>query len=152
MIGDPLTVFGDGLQRRAFSYIDDSLEPLWLAGTSPEASKQIINLGGVHDNTILDAANAVIAGAKAVGIEPTSIIHLPPRHEVKIAFPTYQKSIDVLKFEHTTSLEDGVLKMWKWAKEQPAKHRKVWQEYEITKDLYDYWKPEALKDGYWRGK
>ena len=44
----PLTIFGDGEQTRAFSYIDDSLEPLWNAAVRPEASKETINLGGIE--------------------------------------------------------------------------------------------------------
>ena len=39
-----MTVFGDGTQTRAFSYIGDCLEPLYRAGSSKKASKQIINL------------------------------------------------------------------------------------------------------------
>lgn len=42
--GEDMTIFGDGEQTRAFSFIDDSLEPLWNAAIKPEASKQIINL------------------------------------------------------------------------------------------------------------
>jgi UDP-glucose 4-epimerase len=49
MEGKPITIFGDGTQKRAFSYIDDSLEPLWNAAIKLEASKQIINLGGIHE-------------------------------------------------------------------------------------------------------
>ena len=41
--GTDMTIFGDGEQTRAFSYIDDSLEPLWNAAIRPEASKEIIN-------------------------------------------------------------------------------------------------------------
>ena len=55
--GKPITIFGDGTQKRAFSYIDDSIEPLWNAAVRPEASKQIINLGGIHDYSINEAAN-----------------------------------------------------------------------------------------------
>jgi len=51
LTGQPLTIFGDGNQVRAFSCIDDSLEPLWRAGTDPKASKQIINLGGINWKT-----------------------------------------------------------------------------------------------------
>ena len=53
--GEPMTIFGDGLQTRAFSYIDDSLEPLWNAAIRPEASKEIINLGGIAEHSILHA-------------------------------------------------------------------------------------------------
>ena len=48
--GQPMTIFGDGNQTRAFSYIDDSLEPLWNAAIRPEASKEIINLGGIEEH------------------------------------------------------------------------------------------------------
>ena len=39
MNGEPMTIFGDGTQTRAFSYIDDSLVPLWNAAVKAEASK-----------------------------------------------------------------------------------------------------------------
>ena len=53
--GDPITVFGDGTQRRAFSYIEDIVEPLWKAGIDNRASKQIINLGGIKDISIAES-------------------------------------------------------------------------------------------------
>lgn len=135
----PFTIFGDGLQERAFSYIDDSVECLWKAGWIPEASKQIINLGGIHHVTIKEAAETLrdIVGG-------TEIVHLPPRHEVKHAYPTWQKSVDVLGFEHKTNLRDGLEKMWKWVQEQPIRPRQVWAEYELDKGIYDYWKKETL--------
>ena len=43
-----MTIFGDGSQTRAFSFIDDSLEPLWNSAFQIKASKQIINLGSVE--------------------------------------------------------------------------------------------------------
>jgi len=36
-------IYGDGNQTRAFSYIDDILEPLWNASILEQSSKQIIN-------------------------------------------------------------------------------------------------------------
>jgi len=135
----PFTIYGDGLQERAFSCIDDSVECLWKAGWVPEASKQIINLGGIHYVTIKKAAETlcdVVGGAE--------VIHLPPRHEVKHAYPTWQKSVDILGFEHKTNLHDGLEKMWKWAQQQPIRPRQVWSEYELDKGIYDYWKKESL--------
>ena len=51
------TIFGDGEQRRAFSYVDDSLEPLWEASQNKNCSKQIINLGGIIEYSINEACN-----------------------------------------------------------------------------------------------
>jgi UDP-glucose 4-epimerase len=130
-----LSIFGDGSQVRAFSYIDDSLEPLWNAGVLDAASKQIINLGGIKDYTIKEAAEVLIEVMRGGQIE-----NFEKRHEVHIAIPTFQKSIDILKFEHKTDLKEGLEKMWEWAKEVPMKDRFVWDNYEVEKGIYSYWK------------
>ena len=131
----PITIFGDGTQRRAFSYIDDSLEPLFKSAILPEASKQIINLGGTSDFDIKYCADKL---REVVGFG--DIVHLEKRHEVHTAVPTYQKSIDILGFEHTTSLTQGLTKMWEWAKTQPNRDRFIWPKYELEKGIYSFWK------------
>lgn len=131
----PLTIFGDGEQTRAFSYIDDSLEPLWNAAVRPEASKETINLGGIEEYSIKEAAEVLkeIMGAEKV-------VHLEARHEVKHSIPTHQKSVDILGFEHKTSLKEGLIEMWKWAKQQPMRERFIWSSYELEKGIYSFWK------------
>jgi UDP-glucose 4-epimerase len=133
--GEDMTIFGDGTQTRAFSFIDDSIEPLWNSAVREEASKEIINLGGIDEISIKDVSEIV----KEV-IGEGNIVHLEGRHEVKHSIPTYQKSIDILGFEHKTSMKEGLTEMWKWAKEQPMKERFVWPEYELDKGIYSYWK------------
>jgi len=132
--GESMTIFGDGQQTRAFSFIDDSLKPLWNAATKPEASKQIINLGGIKEYSILEAnelLRKIIGGGEVNFVEQ--------RHEVKYAIPTYQKSIDILEFEHKTDLEEGLTKMWDWAQKQSKRKRFVWKQYELDKGLYKFW-------------
>lgn len=130
-----MTIYGDGLQQRAFSYIDDILPCLWNAAILDEASRQIINLGGKTPNTILEAATILgeITGNN-------QIVHLEKRHEVKLAYSTYQKSVDILGYEEKTNLREGLRQMWEWAKEQPGREIKRWEKYEIDKSLYSYWK------------
>ena len=133
--GLDMTIFGDGEQTRAFSFIDDSLEPLWNAAIKPEASKEIINLGGIEEISIKKASNIlreVIGGG--------NVVHLEPRHEVKHSIPTYQKSIDILGFKHKTNLEEGLMRMWDWAQLQPMRKRFVWPSYELDKGIYSFWK------------
>jgi UDP-glucose 4-epimerase len=139
LTGQPLTIFGDGTQMRAFSDMTDCLQPLWNAGTSFVASKEIINLGGIHETSINEAAETLI---KVMG--GGEIVYLPPRHEVKYAYPTWQKSVDLLGFEHRTSLFDGLTKMWNWVKLQPSRPRQVWGTYELEKGIYPYWQKETL--------
>ena len=132
---EPMTIFGEGDQTRAFSFIDDSLEPLWNAAIKPEASKEIINLGGIEEISINEAAQTlqnVIGGGE--------IKYLEARHEVKHSIPTYQKSIDILGFEHKTDLDEGLMRMWDWAQLQPMRERFVWSPYELEKGIYNFWK------------
>ena len=134
--GKPMTVFGSGNQTRAFSYIDDSLRPLWNAAIEPRASKQIINLGGIHSVSILEANNIL---KNVIGCTENTVF-FEERHEVMHAISTYQKSIDILGFKHETDLEDGLMKMWEWAKVQPMRNQFIWSSFELDKGLYSFWK------------
>jgi UDP-glucose 4-epimerase len=133
--GEKMTIFGDGLQSRAFSFVDDSLKPLWNAAVSSAASKQIINLGGITAYTIKEASEIL----RSV-IGDGDVIYLESRHEVKHSIPTFQKSIDLLSFEHKVELKQGLNEMWSWAKNQPIRNRFVWSDYELDKGIYSFWK------------
>ena len=133
--GKPMTIFGDGEQTRAFSCIDDIVEPLWKSAILVESSNQIINLGGVEEWTINDACKVL---QKVIG--GGTIEYKEGRHEVKHAIPTWQKSIDILGFEHKTQLEDGLKDMWEWAQKQPKREQFVWDSYEIDNGIYSFWK------------
>lgn len=132
---EPLAIFGDGSQQRAFSCVDDCLQPLWKAAVNPAASKAIINLGSSKEYTIMEAAillKDVMGGA--------DFKYLEQRHEVKHAFSTHQRSIDLLGYEDQTSLKDGLTDMWAWAQQQPSRTRKEWDQYELEKGIYGFWK------------
>ena len=60
MNDQPMTIFGDGTQKRAFSCIDDILKPLWKSAIEPRASKEIINLGGVEEWSINNANKVLL--------------------------------------------------------------------------------------------
>jgi UDP-glucose 4-epimerase len=133
--GLPMTIFGDGEQTRAFSCIDDIVEPLWKSAILPEASKQIINLGGIEEWTVNKACEVlrnVIGGGE--------VVYKEGRHEVKHAIPTWQKSIDILGFQHKTNFEDGLKDMWEWAQKQPKREQFVWDTYELDNGIYSFWK------------
>lgn len=131
----PMLIYGDGLQTRAFSYIDDCLEPFWNAAVLPEASKQIVNVGGINSTTIKEACDIV---SKVTGYD--NIEYREKRYEVKHAVPSYEKSIELLGYNEKTTLEEGVKKMWDWALTQPNRKQYKWENYEITKGIYSYWK------------
>jgi len=133
--GNPLTIFGDGEQKRAFSYIKDVLEPMWNAATLDVASKQIINLGGSVNHTINQASDILI---EVMGAGEKS--YLQPRHEAKEAYCTSDKSIELLAYNEQYNLSEGLKEMWEWAKNVRPKRQIPWSKYEITENIYDYWK------------
>ena len=130
------TIFGDGSQVRAFSYVDDSVIPFWNASQNDNCKGEIINLGGTKEYSISDACNILI-NVTGQNIKP---VFLESRHESKYAWATWDKSVELLNFEHKVCLEEGAAKMWEWAKKQPNRERFVWPEYELNKGIYEYWK------------
>lgn len=131
----PLTILGDGEQKRAFSHIDDCLSPFWEAAVREKASKKIINLGGIKAvtiNQVCQTLRSIMGGGQ--------VKYLESRHEVKHAVPTYEKSMEILGFSHKTELENGMMKMWEWVKKQPLRPRKEWDRLEIQKNVYSYWR------------
>ena len=132
------TIFGDGEQKRAFSYVDDSLVPFWNASQRDECIGEIINLGGIKEYTINEACDTLL---KVTGT-PLTKNYLEARHEAKHAWSTWEKSVELLDFDHKIDLEEGLTKMWNWAQTQPNRKRFFWGDYELNKGIYDYWKTE----------
>jgi len=133
--GLPMTIYGDGEQTRAFSYIDDCLEPLWKSSQESTCSKQIINLGGTKHYS-MNEANEIIREVMGGG----TLSYKEKRYEVKNAYSSYQKSIDLLGYNDKTSLIDGLTTMWNWVKTQPNRVSKGFDQYELDKGLYSFWK------------
>ena len=133
--GLPMTIYGDGEQTRAFSYIDDCLEPLWKSSQESSCSKQIINLGGTKYYS-MNEANEIIRKVMGGG----TLSYKEKRYEVKNAYSSYQKSIDLLGYNDKTSLIDGLTTMWNWVKTQPNRVSKRFDHYELDKGLYSFWK------------
>lgn len=130
------TIFGDGSQVRAFSYVDDSILPFWNASQKNSCVGEIINLGGIKEYTINDACNVLI-NVTGKNVKP---VYLEERHETKYAWSSWDKSVKLLDFKHKVDLEEGLSKMWEWAKKQPNRERFIWPKYELNKGIYDYWK------------
>ena len=132
---EPMLIYGDGEQTRAFSFIDDCLEAFWNAAVREEASKQIVNVGGEIGYTINEAAKTL---CEITGYD--KVEYREARHEVKHATTTADKSKKILGYKQSTTLKDGLIQMWEWAKTQPKREQFKWDNYEIEKGIYTYWK------------
>lgn len=134
--GESLSVFGDGLQTRAFSDIDFYMEPLEKLMT--QFNGETFNLGADRARTILETAQLVQKCAKNFGFSP-KIQHFEARHEAKNAFCNHDKAKKWLQFNDETILENTINKMFAWALKQPD-HPIKNMIYETSEKIYSYWK------------
>jgi len=133
---EPLSIFGDGLQQRAFSDIKYYMDP--FTSLMEEHNGETFNIGADRDVTILEAANALIKVAKKYGFD-AKVKHFEPRHEVKIAYCNHDKAKKMLSFVDGTDLEKVMDDMFSWALEQPNRNVKK-MTYEIDRGIYSFWK------------
>lgn len=136
MHNEPLTIFGDGLQTRAFSDVKYYFKP--FEQLMYEYDGEIFNLGADKERTILEAAELVRKCAGNFGFKP-DIVHYEPRHEAKFAFCNHDKAKKLLGFRDDTNLEETINEMFEWALTQPD-HPVKNMSYETDKKIYSYWK------------
>jgi len=139
--GKPMTVFGDGTQTRAFSYIGDIAPVMVEAIEIPEAYNQVFNIGADQPYTVNQLAESV---ARAMGVEP-SILHLPARNEVLNAYSSHQKMQRVFGERKLHSLEEGLYKMAAWVKEHGARTSQEFDGIEVMKNFPKAWLPQEAE-------
>lgn len=133
--GEKMTVFGDGEQVRAFTYIDD-VSGLIAESINAPVSGMTFNLGSDHPYTVNELAVIV---AHHMGVTP-DIHFLPPRRETKIAFSSHARAEKVFGKRVTTGIDHGIGRMAKWAKEHGARVTKPFAEIEIERGLPEGWR------------
>ena len=135
MQGKPMTIFGNGNQTRAFSYIKDIVPLMVEAIQTPAAFNQVFNIGADQPYSVNELAFAV---AKAMGVSP-NIQYLHPRNEVKDAYSTHEKIEAVFGKRPATSLDDGLEAMAAWVKKFGSRQSKKFKSIEINKNLPSVW-------------
>lgn len=110
--GDPFYIYGDGEQKRAFSYVGDVVPAIARAGWLP-VEGEIFNVGPTEEYTI----NQLAAEVRKNFPGCPKPLYVPDRPlEVKDAWCTNKKAIKQLGYETTTSFPEGIALMAKWAK------------------------------------
>ena len=112
----PMTIFGDGSQTRAFSYIGDVAPHIARSVEVPDALNQTFNIGADNPISVLELAHMV---ARLFRVEP-KIEFLPPRLEVQHAFADHSKVQDIFQPGPPISIEEGLDRMAHWARKQPV--------------------------------
>lgn len=143
MKGQEPIIYGDGNQTRSFTYISDVTPYVAKAGFLPEVNKQIINIGPTEEYTINELAQTVLKAFKREDLQPT---HVPDRpREVRNAYCTNQKAMDLLGYKTSVTLQEGVEKMAIWAKGEGPREFRYLDELELGGDkLPITWKNKMI--------
>ena len=110
--GQPILVYGDGEQTRAFSDIQYYMEPFDRLLT--EYDGETFNIGADKHFTLNEVAEAVQKVGNKYGYD-VPIEHGEPRHEVKHAYCDHTKAKSMLQFRDGTNLEELIESMFVWA-------------------------------------
>ncbi len=137
MQGKPLSVFGDGSQTRAFSYIGDVAPYIANSVNIPAAYNDVFNIGGDIDYSVNELATEVM---NAMDMKQP-LRYLEARNEVLHAYSDHSKMKAVfgLNDEKYTSLAVGLKKMADWAKQTGVKKSEKFQGIEILENLPKVW-------------
>jgi len=109
----PLVIFGDGNQTRDFTYVSDTARGMLLAGWAEGAVGRTINLGSGWETSINALASRV---AEVVGGKPSTVHEVRRPGDVLRLCADSTRAREILGFEPTVSLEDGLGRLTRWYK------------------------------------
>jgi UDP-glucose 4-epimerase len=133
--GQPLTIFGDGEQTRAFSYIDDVAPIIARSIANPKAYGEVFNVGGDRSYTVNELARVV---SQALGSQ-ANILYLASRNEVKHAYASHDKMRQFFDVPVPVTLDEGVGRMAAWVKQVGSRQTRDFAAIEIPRGLPQGW-------------
>lgn len=112
-------IYGDGTQARCFSFIEDVVEPLYVACQSPEAVGQVINIGPDEEAVTINELAERLQKIIGTDLKPTYTGGRP--QEVKIALCSSDKARRLLGYKTSTTLDEGLTTLVNWIRERGTK-------------------------------
>ncbi len=123
----PLTIIGDGLQTRCFTYIDDAIKGILAASENPNAEGQIFNIGTSTETRISDLADLLV---RLYGSGVTNYIQHQEMYglsyeDIPRRVPCVSKAKEILGFEASIDIEYGMKKTLEWFVQQDARAKEA---------------------------
>jgi UDP-glucose 4-epimerase len=109
LVGEPITVFGDGTQSRSFTYVGDVVWALMRLMVEPRAVGEVFNVGNAAEVTIQSLAERI----KAIASSPSTIVTIPYDQAYEAGFedmprrvPDLSKIRSLIGYEPRVGLEE----------------------------------------------
>lgn len=114
-------VFGDGMQTRCFTFIDDFIDGVLRASTKPEGENEVFNLGNTRETQIQEVAEIVLDVAGDSNTSPEYVdpeeVYGESYEDLERRVPDVSKAERLLDWTAETSLEQGIEALYEWGKE-----------------------------------
>ena len=128
----PAVIYGDGKQKRCFSYIDDAVYCLEKMALDKNINKEIINIGPDEEDVTISELAEMVANEIGFNGKP---LHLSDRpKEVRFATCSANKSRKLLNYKTKTSLKEAIKKTTEFIKKSGTKPFKYYLPIEIIND------------------
>ncbi|MGO4102708.1 NAD-dependent epimerase/dehydratase family protein [Leifsonia sp. YAF41] len=109
--GEPLTVFGDGLQTRCFSYVGDIIPALVRLAETPAAYGTAVNLGGAEEISILQLARrtiSVLDSRSVIRFVPYENAYAEGYEDMRRRVPDNSRARALIGFDPSTPLDEVI--------------------------------------------
>lgn len=135
MQNKPITIYGNGDQTRAFTYISDVAPIIAESINISEARNQVFNVGS--DNVYsINALSELVS--KAMGVSK-HVVYLPPRKEVQHVYCSHEKIQRIFGHKPTVGIEEGLKRTAEWARIIGPRRKIDLKTVEISKNLPLNW-------------
>jgi UDP-glucose 4-epimerase len=139
----PAIIYGDGEQKRCFSYIDDCISCLIPMMDQKNLHGEVINIGPDEEFVTVNHVAEICSNISGFNAEP---IHKKDRpQEVKHALCSANKARRLLNYKTKTSLREGIIKTYEYIKQRGTKKFDYNINLEIINDLTpETWKKKEI--------
>jgi dTDP-glucose 4,6-dehydratase len=109
LLGEPLTVYGDGSQTRSFMYVSDLVDGIWRLMQAPV--NEPVNLGNPQEMTLLELAKRIL---RLTG-SGSPIVFMPlPVDDPRVRQPDITRARALLGWEPTVDVDEGLRRTIEW--------------------------------------
>jgi len=127
---EPPVIFGDGLQKRAFTFISDVVEPICSIVGKKKLINSPVNIGTEEIHTVKELAELII---KKMGLNLKPQFIEKRTSDVKVTYCDTSKAKALLGYSAKVSLDEGLDRTIEWAKELGAQEFKYFDFAEIPR-------------------
>jgi UDP-glucuronate decarboxylase len=114
LTGEPITIYGDGLQTRSLCYVDDTVEALLRLMDTPADFIGPVNIGNPLEMSMLQIAQLVL---KLTGSRSCIVFQPLPQDDPRQRCPDIDLARARLGWTPTVELQDGLMQTIRWFEE-----------------------------------